>query len=175
MYSTAGISRDARSWFARSLGPLPANSPTWPARTTPHLPRSADGHVELTAPAPRTSHGTPDLSGLWIPEPDPNGKPEGVENTVFPRYLMNVTQDLEDAAHAPPVRRDDFETHHFAKGTPALNVLKLANGEMGANSLGAMRRRPSARAYSFTPGYSSSFNWYQTSPLASQAIPSGAE
>lgn len=66
----------------------------WPARTIPDLPRNADGTVRLTAPAPRTDRGTPDLSGLWIPEPDPNGTPEGVEHTVFPRYLMNVTQDV---------------------------------------------------------------------------------
>jgi hypothetical protein len=75
----------------------PAASAQWPAHTMPHLPRSADGKVNLTAPAPRTSHGIPDLSGLWIPEPDPNGKPEGVENAVFPRYLINITQDLKDA------------------------------------------------------------------------------
>jgi hypothetical protein len=68
----------------------------WPTRIVPDLPRRADGKVDLTAPAPRTSHGTPDLSGLWIPEPDPNGQREGVENTVFPRYLINVTQDLHD-------------------------------------------------------------------------------
>lgn len=76
--------------------PLTASA-QWPARPVPHLARTADGAVNLTAPAPRTSHGTPDLSGLWIPEPDSTGKPEGVENTVFPRYVMNVTQDLEDA------------------------------------------------------------------------------
>jgi hypothetical protein len=74
----------------------PAASAQWPARTIPNVPRSSDGTVNLTAPTPRTSHGRPDLSGLWMPEPDPNGKPEGVENTVFPRYLMNVTKDLED-------------------------------------------------------------------------------
>jgi len=70
----------------------------WAARPAPHVPRNSDGTVNLTAPAPRTSHGTPDLSGLWIPEPDPHGKAEGVENAVFPRYLMNVTQDLTDTA-----------------------------------------------------------------------------
>jgi hypothetical protein len=69
----------------------------WPARIVPNLPRGADGSVNLTAPAPRTSRGTPDLSGVWIAEPDPNGQREGVENTVFPRYLMSVTQDLHDA------------------------------------------------------------------------------
>src|SRR6185369_13612277 len=76
----------------------PAAGAQWPARLNPDLPRTAYGRVNLAAPAPRTSHGTPDLSGLWIAEPDPNGKPEGVENAVFPRYLMDVTQDVHNAA-----------------------------------------------------------------------------
>jgi hypothetical protein len=84
-------------YVAFLLSVAPAASAQWPARVVPDLPRSADGTVNLTAPAPRTSRGTPDLSGLWIAEPDPNGKREGVENTVFPRYLVNVTQDLQDA------------------------------------------------------------------------------
>jgi hypothetical protein len=73
-----------------------AARPQWPARPIPDLPRSGNGTVILTAPAPRTSGGTPDLSGLWIPEPDPRGRPAGVENVVFPRYLMNVAQDLTE-------------------------------------------------------------------------------
>jgi hypothetical protein len=75
----------------------PAARAQWPARMAPALPRGADGNANLTAPAPRTSRGTPDLSGLWVAEPDPNGQREGVENAVFPRYLMSVTQDLHDA------------------------------------------------------------------------------
>jgi hypothetical protein len=83
-------------YVAFLLSLAPAANAQWPARTVPDVPRSPDGHVNLTSPARRTNHGTPDLSGLWAPEPDPNGKPGGVENTVFPRYLMDVTQDLED-------------------------------------------------------------------------------
>jgi hypothetical protein len=80
------------------LALAPAANAQWPARTVPNVPRNADGTVNLSAPVPRTSHGTPDLAGLWMPVPDPNGKPEGVENAVFPRYLINVTKDLEDPA-----------------------------------------------------------------------------
>ena len=32
----------------------------WPARTIPDVPRRIEGHVNLTSPARRTSHGTPD-------------------------------------------------------------------------------------------------------------------
>src|SRR5262249_51174161 len=74
-----------------------AASAQWPVRFDPQLPRGADGRVVLTAPAPRTAQGTPDLSGIWQPEPDPNGTREGVEFTVFPRYLMNVMQDVDHA------------------------------------------------------------------------------
>ena len=83
-------------YVALILSLAPAVHAQWPARPIPDVPRSPDGRVNLTSPARRTSHGTPDLSGLWAPEPDPKGTPGGVENTVFPRYLMDITQDLED-------------------------------------------------------------------------------
>jgi hypothetical protein len=41
--------------------------------------------------------GTPGLIGCLACGSDPNGQREGVENAVFPRYLMSVTQDLHDA------------------------------------------------------------------------------
>lgn len=65
----------------------------WPSFPVPGLVRTADGKVDLTAPPPRVD-GKPDLSGLWRPRPNPEGKVEGVENTVFPRYMDNVTADL---------------------------------------------------------------------------------
>src|SRR4051794_59462 len=33
---------------------------------TPGLLRTADGKPNLSAPAPRTTSGTPDLSGVWV-------------------------------------------------------------------------------------------------------------
>ena len=64
----------------------------WPAFPAPNLVRTADGKVDLNAPPPRVD-GKPDLSGLWRPRPDPLGKVEGVENTVFARYMDNLTAD----------------------------------------------------------------------------------
>ena len=40
----------------------------WLKYKTPGIPRTADGKANLSAPAPRTPDGTPDLSGLWQPD-----------------------------------------------------------------------------------------------------------
>ena len=87
------------AWYVALLLAVPIGAAAqWSARPAPGVPRTADGRVNLTAPPPHTAGGTPDLSGLWTPEPDPNGKVQGVENTVFPRYLVDITQDVKDRA-----------------------------------------------------------------------------
>ena len=50
--------------------------------------------MNASARAPRTRDGKPDLAGIWQASPDPVGKPEGVENEVFPRYFTNIAKDL---------------------------------------------------------------------------------
>ncbi len=37
----------------------------WPRGSGTDVPRTADGELDVDAPAPRTADGTPDLSGVW--------------------------------------------------------------------------------------------------------------
>ena len=49
-------------------------SAQWPKYLTKGVPRTADGAVNLSAPAPRTADGKPDLSGNWVRFPNPGGR-----------------------------------------------------------------------------------------------------
>jgi len=57
-----------------------AGSAQWLNVRTQGIPRTADGKVDMTAPAPKTPDGKPDISGMW----DPGAG-----------YIGNIAKDLK--------------------------------------------------------------------------------
>ena len=87
-----------KSSIALVTGLLLAAAPAaaqWARQPDPLVPRGRGGKPNLAGRAPRARDGKPDLSGVWLPEPDPKGTPEGVENQVNPRYFVNIASDLK--------------------------------------------------------------------------------
>jgi hypothetical protein len=70
-------------------------SAQWLNYPSSDVPRTKDGKANLSARPPKARDGKPDLSGIWQAEPDPQGKPAGVENEIFPRYFDNIAKDLK--------------------------------------------------------------------------------
>ena len=70
------------------IGLLASAAPSWaqwvniPTAGVPAPPKGKDGTFDLSVPAPRTSDGKPDLSGIWEP-PAP------------PKYLRDLASDLK--------------------------------------------------------------------------------
>jgi hypothetical protein len=95
--------------------PLPAQ---WLNYPTPGMPRTA-GKPNLTAPAPRTPDGKPDLSGLW--------------NRISPKYSRNIAADLKPG-EVQPWAEALVQQRHEDLGKAYMNVLCVPLGPGYATS-----------------------------------------
>jgi hypothetical protein len=79
----------------------------WLSNPTPGVPRTADGKVNMTAPAPRMANGKPDLSGIWMTAEPNRGAGRGTQpptnavdapgnqaNITASRQMSNIGVDL---------------------------------------------------------------------------------
>jgi hypothetical protein len=87
----------------------------WQKVPDKNVPRVA-GKPNLAAPAPRIDRRTPDLSGVWLPDPDPNGKPAGLEQIVFPRAFIDVTAEYPRGEIALQPKADEIFRQRLASG-----------------------------------------------------------
>jgi hypothetical protein len=117
-------------------------SAQWVKTAEHSIPWTSDGEPNLSAPAPKATDGSPDLSGVWMPDPDPNGKPsDGVESSIGLRvsqYFVNIAADLKpDEVPFQPWAdtlfkqrlqnrgKDDPIAHCKPTGVPALGTVPL--------------------------------------------------
>ena len=115
----------------------------WLNHPTPGLPRSPDGKPNLTAPAPRTAEGRPDLSGIWAAECAIYGRDSCFTKSLF----FNLAKDLkpEDtqmtpwAAQIPPATRS-------ALPAPRSRRRRRGSGRSGIWSTKQECDRPARRA-----------------------------
>src|SRR5262249_47180102 len=79
----------------------------WLDHKTPGLPRTADGKVKLTAPAPRAADGKPDFTGIWTPSGG-QGELNGLET------LRVDPADMKPWA----IKLQEERSHDYFKGRP---------------------------------------------------------
>jgi hypothetical protein len=104
------------------VAPLAAQ---WVNIRTPGVPRTADGKVDVSAPAPKAPDGKPDLSGVWESAPQyfndlaRDLKPGELEMLPWAKALQ---ADREGRDH-----RDDLMNRCMPPGVPRINMT-TANG-----------------------------------------------
>ena len=105
-------------------------SAQWLHYPTPGVPRTADGKVNLAAPAPKTANGKPDLSGIWeISEQQSiygpwtshfmdlatDLKPEGAPSQPWAKALSQKRQDN--------LHKDDPLSQCMPPGVPRIETI----------------------------------------------------
>jgi len=104
----------------------------WLSYPTPGIPRRSDGKPNFNAPAPRTTGGKPDLSGIWGWELNRPCPPQGCDDQPIGQEFINIGWSLKDglpyqpwAAELVKTRRagnakDDPQTHCLPRGAVRL-------------------------------------------------------
>jgi hypothetical protein len=81
-------------------------SAQWLKYPTTGVPHKTNGTPNLEAPAPRTTDGRPDFSGMWAPEDNRPCPPEGCLDMKVPQEFVNIGWSLKDGLPYQPWAAD---------------------------------------------------------------------
>jgi len=94
----------------------------WQGYPTPRIPRTADGKVHLTAAAPKTADGQPDLNGIWLA----SRAVFDLRQTLKPRDTIPLTPEgkaIFDQRQAT-LSKDDPSARCLPTGLPVRALLR---------------------------------------------------
>jgi hypothetical protein len=98
-------------------------SAQWLNYPTPGIPRTADGKLNLSAPAPKTSGGTLDLSGVWTADTG-NRQELNADPGIFARPSGGPLQPWAaalDQQHREMLLKDDPSARCLPMGPPRMD------------------------------------------------------
>jgi len=130
----------ARFAFAFALLATVSLSAQWPSYVPPNTPKTADGKIDLAAPAPRMPDGKPDLSGVWdsrVPPAGRLGAPmlpslDGAPVATFPNVGANLQGGLPFTPWAAELRRQRIATN--SRDNPDAHCLPLGFMQLHTHS-----------------------------------------
>jgi len=91
-------------------------SAQWLKHPTAGVPKLPGGKPNLSAPAPRTSDGKPDLSGIWEPERNRTCPPEGCFDMLAGEQFFDIGWGLKDGLPYRPWAADARKTRMAENG-----------------------------------------------------------
>src|SRR5580692_9952201 len=99
----------------------------WLNNPIPNAPRTPDGQVNMTGPAPR-ANGKPDLSGIWQAEGEPRapGGLYGLGESTNSKYFRDILADFKPGEEPLTALGAEMLKQHGAAGpfgNPSMNCL----------------------------------------------------
>ena len=112
----------------------------WVNYPTPGVPRLPNGKPNLTAPAPRTSDGKPDLSGIWGWEHNRPCPPDGCPDQQVGQEFINMGWSLKGGLPYQPWAAELVKKRRAANSKDDPQSVCLPRGAMRINTDGLLKK-----------------------------------